>query len=87
MNARRARALLAKLEAGLPALPGPAHREDPVDWQAVTVALLEGSDGQGLDEASRKAFVNLLPYAGVIRDFARQQGGPEEARQDPAGPR
>ena len=63
MNARRATALLARLEAGLPSLPEPAPRQDPVDWHAVTLALLEGSDANGLDEASRQTFTNLLTPA------------------------
>ena len=87
MNARRAKALLARLEAGLPALPQPVILEEPVDWQAVMVALLEGGDGQGLEEASRQAFADLLPYASVIRDFAMGQPSPETARQDSPGPR
>ena len=79
MNARRVRAVLDKLEKAIPALPVPATPKEPVDWTEVTMRLIEGWDGEGLDEASRRAFDDLLPYREVIREFALEHEARERA--------
>ena len=73
MSARRAKAILERMERAVPEMPMPAPQEDPVDWEAVSQRLLEGRDADGLDEPSRRALDDLRPYAEAFREFVRGQ--------------
>jgi hypothetical protein len=67
------------LEQALPEPTHPPPAEDPVDYERVTEALLAGG-GADLDEPSRRALEDLLPYTEVCRVFCEslvesEQGG------------
>ncbi len=60
--------------------PGTASPE-PVDWSAVTEALLAGTDQAYLMGPSLQAFTELLPYTEVIRRFVQGSANAHSGRE------